>query len=425
MKSLALDVRAIVDQLSATTTREMGNAPESYLLQVLSDLVNNHESTRGCSNAAPLAETVLDALDTLICFQNIQDAKRVCLESVLERHLKDMADSQAAALREWILSLIHSPKYRLAGAQQAMDYVIEHLRGLSREASESVQALSKELATLKKTLLSDKNGGRGWLQFRGFAWNRRLVADRRLCQYFCSKIDELTFNGACRLAGFMLGQMSALSDQLRNLSGSLSRMAKEFGAPSAFGVAGPPADALERIRAVAEMVGPCKMELVAEMERALEQELQHMIAGGGNEISPTLSAVLRRTARTLLHRLLRRVTMREIAASSKDKPARSMFSVPAGLQAATPSLPHCGGARRLLLLTPIDLSAAELIRRIREETPTPPTVVADKENEVLLCYEMEQLLLRRVAAAVLDQRFQNVEVASRLHTRIDVQWASL
>jgi hypothetical protein len=30
-----------------------------------------------------------------------------------------------------------------------------------------------------------------------------------------------------------------------------------------------------------------------------------------------------------------------------------------------------------------------------------------------------------VAAAVLDQRFQNVEVASRLHTRIDVQWASL
>ena len=117
--------------------------------------------------------------------------------------------------------------------------------------------------------------------------------------------------------------------------------------------------------------------------------------------------------------------MREIAASSKDKPARPMFSVPAGLQAATPSLPHCGGARRLLLLIPADLSSAELIRRVRDEVAASPTVVADKENEVLLCYEMEQLPLPRVAAAVLDQRFQNVEVASRLHTRIDVQWSNL
>ena len=75
----------------------------------------------------------------------------------------------------------------------------------------------------------------------------------------------------------------------------------------------------------------------------------------GNEGSNTLVRLLRRTARSLLHRLLKRVTMREIAASSKDKPARSMFSVPAGLQAATPSLPQCGGGRRLLLLTPTDV----------------------------------------------------------------------
>jgi hypothetical protein len=35
------------------------------------------------------------------------------------------------------------------------------------------------------------------------------------------------------------------------------------------------------------------------------------------------------------------------------------------------------------------------------------------------------LPLRHVAAAVLDQRFQNVEVATRLHTRIDVPWSPL
>ena len=193
MKNLGLDVATIAGELSAVTTREMGNAPESYLLKVLAELVSNHESARGCSNPSPLGQTILDALDTLICFQSVQDLNRVCLESVLEKHLKEMAASQAAALREWVLGLVHSPKHRVAGAQQATDYMTEHLRALSREANEAVQALLPELSSLKQMLLGDRNGGRGWLQFRGFTWNRRLAADRRLCRYFRLRIEELTF----------------------------------------------------------------------------------------------------------------------------------------------------------------------------------------------------------------------------------------
>jgi hypothetical protein len=425
MKALGLDVQSIVAQLFTTTTREMGDAPESYLLTVLADLVNNYKSTRGCLNPMSLGETILDALDTLIRFQNIQDTQRVCLESVLETHLKEIAAKQAAALRDWILSLVNSPKYRLVGAQQAADCVTEHLRALSREAGESIKTVLQQLSSLKQTLLSDKNGGRGWLQWRGFAWNRRVVADRRLCQYFRLRIEELTLNGVCRLTGFMLGQVSALGDQLRNMSADLNRMAKEFGPQPTVGAASQPAEALEMVRAVAEAIDPHKVELVAEMERDVEPELRRMATTDGNNVSSVLSPLLRRTARSLLHRLLKRVTMREIAASSKDKPLRPMFSVHAGLQAAKPSLPECGGARRLLLLTPNDSPSAELMKRISDEVPTPPTVVADKENEMLLCYEMEQLPLGRVAAAVLDQRFQNVEVASRLHTRIDVRWSAL
>jgi hypothetical protein len=54
-----------------------------------------------------------------------------------------------------------------------------------------------------------------------------------------------------------------------------------------------------------------------------------------------------------------------------------------------------------------------------------PTVVIDDEADLLVCYEVEELPLPRVAAAVLDQRFQAVEAASRLHTRSDVPWTPL
>jgi hypothetical protein len=63
---------------------------------------------------------------------------------------------------------------------------------------------------------------------------------------------------------------------------------------------------------------------------------------------------------------------------------------------------------------------------IRLAGPAEPlTIVADTEGDVLLCCEMAMLPLRRVATALLDGRFHNVEVASRLHTRINVNWSPL
>ena len=177
---------------------------------------------------------------------------------MLETHVKEMAASQTAALREWIVGLVHSPKYRVAGAQQATDYVAEHLRALSREASELVQALLPQLSPLKQTLLKRQErrprlaavsrlcleppaGGRPPVVPVFPPENRRTHAQRRVP---AGRLHART--------------MSALGDQLRNLSGDLSRMAEEFGSPPTVGAAGPSADALEVVRAVAETIGPAQ-----------------------------------------------------------------------------------------------------------------------------------------------------------------------
>ena len=52
-------------------------------------------------------------------------------------------------------------------------------------------------------------------------------------------------------------------------------------------------------------------------------------------------------------------------------------------------------------------------------------MIAGADDSVLLCYDAENLPLRRVAAAVLDGRFASLELASRLQTRIDVSWSPL
>ncbi len=288
-----------------------------------------------------------------------------------------------------------------------------------------IQTSLPQLSVLKQALLGDKNGGRGWLQFRGFAWNRRLVVDRQLCQYFRLKIEELTFNGVCRLAGFILGQVATLGDKLRNLAADLNHLAEEFGSPRALGALGSPGDRPEMTRVVADTIGPHKAELLAEMEHVLEQDLHRAAANGGDGCSERArsfaashgaiadSSPVQESHHAGDHRGLERRT------------ARGDFLAPCRLEGGHPAPARLWRRRRLLLVTPDDLSPVELLKQISNEVLQPPTAVADKENEVLLCYEMEQLPLRRVAAAVLDHRFQNVEVASRLHTRIDVSWPAL
>ncbi len=44
---------------------------------------------------------------------------------------------------------------------------------------------------------------------------------------------------------------------------------------------------------------------------------------------------------------------------------------------------------------------------------------------MLICHEIEDLPLKRIASVVLDQRFHAVQAASRLHTRTDVPWTPL
>lgn len=426
LEDVGLSIEQIADQLRATATREMGNDPDSYLLTVLADISRNFQLAQGSPNPLPLSATILDALDALMRLRNGQHTQGVCLESVLEAHLKEMAIGQAATLREWILDLVSQPKYRVAGAQQMVDCLAERLRALSHQAGQLLQALLQQLSLLRQTLLNDKNGGRDWLGFCGRWRGRRPVADRRLCQYFRLRIEELTLNGVCRLNGLILGSMAGLGDKLRSLTADLNRLAEEFGSQPHGVPESPAVDGVVDVRrVVTKMMDLDKAELVAEMDRVLEQDLHRVIATEEEDVPGVLLPILRRTARSLIHRLLKKIAVRKITTSADDDSHDVTFSLRAGLEAARPPLPDCGGARRLLLVAPGDVPSTELVKQLSEEVSEPPTVIADKENEVLLCYEMEQLPLRRVAAAVLDRRFKNVEVASRLHTRIDVPWSAL
>ncbi len=460
LEAVELTLPQLIDSLHAVAAGEMGDDPESYLLAVLVEIWQSYPSRLGNASRAkrlPLSATILDALDALMHREDANDAQCVCLESVLEGHLKEVAARQAAALREWLLGLVGQPNYRVAGAQQMADCLAECLRAFSHQAGKQSQDLLQQRSLLRQTLLEDKNGGRDWLRFRSRWRGGKPLVDRRLSQYFCLRIGELTLNAVCRLNGLILGSMAGLGDRLRKLSADLNRVVEKLATPpqgtvpmsvattpgdqpSVGALSGPdngavplgtpqgglqgprPDPAAEVHRSVAAMIELDKAELVAEMDHDLAEDLGRLVAAEEEDIPGKLLPALHRTARLLCHRLLKKLAVQKITASTSQEPQEASFSLRAGLEAVRTPLANCGGARRLLLVVPGDMPSAELARHLSQHVSQPPTVVADQENEVLVCCELEQVPIRQVAAAVAAGRMKTVEVAARLHTRIDVPW---
>ena len=195
---------------------------------------------------------------------------------------------------------------------------------------------------------------------------------------------------------------------------------------------GPAEGCREAMRGLAAgQVAAKRTELLAEMEQSLEDDLRRAAQTDVRDVRQELAAALQRTARSVVLRLLRAYAI-EMTAANVAAPAAGagggqepLFQLPAAVQEAAPRFAGCGGQQRMFVVASEALSEAITPNALGEKVTTPPTVIVDPQADMLICHEIEDLSLKRIASAVLDQRFQVVEAASRLHTRTDVQWVPL
>jgi hypothetical protein len=326
-------------------------------------------------------------------------------------------------LQQWLLGLVNLPEQRLAGAQKTADCLADHLRDISRQAGDAIQSAERQTQSLRDLLLNDRKGSKDWLRFRGLFADRRLVADQRLSEYFELCLRQLALSAFCRLVRLVLAQVTTVGDKLRNLATDLNRLFERQSASAAEGPA--PGDRSHTMRqAAAQQIASRRAELLAEMDRELEGDLRHATTTEGRELRSELDTAIRRAARTSVLRMLKQFADEATAAALEGGPHEPQFEIQTAIKEALPRcLTICGGQRRLLIVAP-----EQLAPRITPQAcgdAAAPTVITDSDADLLVCYEVEDLPLGRVASAVVGQRFQAVEAASRLHTRMDVPWTTL
>ena len=424
-EAAAITLDGILQRFHATLAEQMGNNRQAYLLAALEELVNKLAPQRGFLTRTPPGKVILEALDGMIRYQGVSETHRLCLESALEAPTQEIAAAAGADLRQWLLGLVNSPEHRLAGAQRLADSLAEHLRDLSCRAGEAIHAVTSELRSLRETLLGDRRGSRHWLRFRGFFSRRQRVIDPRLSHYFDLRLHELALTTFCRLVGLVLAQAATAGDKLRNLAADFNRLIEQFSAaPTADDESALRTRALQRIAAA--QISARKTELLELMEQVLDDDLRQAASTETHDVRSKLALAVRQTAQKIILRMLKQYAVEEAAAALEGRPHEPLFEIRTAVETAEPRpLAGCGGQRRLLVVAAEQLAPLVAAQASTAGDAPLPTIIADADGDLLVCYEVQDQPLRLVAAKVLDQRFHAVDMASRLHTRTDVAWTPL
>jgi hypothetical protein len=192
-----------------------------------------------------------------------------------------------------------------------------------------------------------------------------------------------------------------------------------------------PRDAIELDQLVLQNL----LERLPKLYDRVDQYLQHgfLSESGGfcclstddNPRRSRLAAAIHEAARAAVTETLKETDLDDIFRLARLPAEKLDEWIAKQLKAARPHLLECGGAARLLVSLPERSTSRKIAQRLESEYGAVPNIIRATAGDLAICYEVEQLPLSKVTVRLIENRPDCVEYASRLHTRIDVDWCPL
>jgi hypothetical protein len=259
-------------------------------------------------------------------------------------------------------------------------------------------------------------------------------AAQLLMQYADARVHAVVLRGICKLAQALQGAVARTVKQLRDMRRELDRIGEAFDMLASRST---PHDRKSKPRevgqreSIAESLQRRMPELVARLDANLQQEFIGPCGGfaavltGNVDHRARLPAALRSAARSVVRPALREIDVAQLVLPSANGSDPMSTQLKAWLEAATPRLLQCGGRRRFMVVLPAGSPATQLAEQVAAQVGATPSLVVDPDVDAAIFCEAENLLLTDVATSLVEGRPDLVEVAARLHTRVDANWSKL
>jgi hypothetical protein len=172
-------------------------------------------------------------------------------------------------------------------------------------------------------------------------------------------------------------------------------------------------------------------ELAADLARELPGSFFRSRRHSGSKSESTgqvleaLCRQLRVTARAEINQALKPIDVSRLLIDLTEKSQAARAPVRDLLTAASPRLAGANSVERLFVFVPSYADPEALRRFFVDELQEAASIVQTVDERLTLCFEREQMTVRDIAASLIENKPGYAETASRLHTRVDVQWSPL
>ena len=322
---------------------------------------------------------------------------------------------------------------------RAARWLAEHLHKLELVATDQLQKLVPKRTAQARVIV--ESGRRPETRADGPSFDPRGNPNdeltRALLQIASWSVETAVLHAACRLAQALRVHVATITKKLRDVKREVQRLAESFtpGAPADGQQAAAGAEGRDPVeQSITESLDRRMPELACLVDERLQAEFINPAGGlcavltGNLQDRAKLPEALRKTARSVLLEALSQIDLVGpllASAESAEPPDESGRGLSGLVRAARPRLANCGGFRRLLLAAADNQSNPALCQATAEAEKAQPSLVCHTDPNLTLCCETERMPLPQVAAGLVDYQDSVLDIAARLHTRMDVSWAPL
>jgi eukaryotic-like serine/threonine-protein kinase len=327
-------------------------------------------------------------------------------------------------LRKVVLNLVDEPRSRLSGSIRSLDAALNLVQALQEGLQSNRESLQNEQRELLETWQKTRKPAR---QRRG----RPIPITAEVLGIASITLQTFIIDRGLDIGNRLRSSLCELKHPLTLVRRELVAIADQFPAVEPLIKGKTEESDMSYDQAATMELWKSQDQLLSILDERVQVEflsnvngLLHICVDDNSELKKfpdTLAAM----AVSVLNAHLRGIPIGEILRNSGMKPAAILDWSRQLAKDAWPPLLRCGGKVRSLLCLPEATEDNAFARLLESQERQLPNTVSATTGPLILTYEAYAIPITAVAFALLQDRPDCIEYASRLHTRVDVEWTKL
>jgi len=411
---LQLNLEGISANARTILESQFGSNIEALLTKLIADQQQDRPE-------ATLAE-VLQVVDTL--FASAPGSKANAGEFVFGRRLETIVSplgmKLTADLQQWLLHRLDERQERLTGTQQAAEWFAQHLQRVETDASRLGQAIGRKLVDMTQhasAIAADTASRRN----AGAADSVLAVA----IQYFRLRLDLRALQATSQLTRMLQLELKNIREAIVEFGRHLRHLADTLTQDSNLG---------DEKQAGHDPVAPQEpiiqtlLASLSGLTSQVDQDLQEQFISQQGGLFQTVMG--NRKVMSDLLDTLQSIARQHVALAARefDLSGEQTLDKETLLDSADQlisPLMNQGGSVSQLVVLPQQGNREQQLATVRDALGSETSLLAPSEGNRIVCSEVGQIPLARVAVKLIERRRDYAEFADRVHTRNDISWTPL